>query len=80
MIVIFPGPTSSPDALAVYFPEEKILYAGDILADPPHFLNRQPHARENVEKLRRLPFNTIISGHGEAVRTREFFEQTWSFR
>lgn len=80
MVLIFPGSTSSPDALAVYFPEERILYAGDMLSDPAYFLDRQPHARENVEKLRNIPFTTIVSGHGEAVRPRDFFERTWSFQ
>lgn len=77
VILIFPGPTSSPDALAVYFPLEKVLYAGDMLADPPHFVQMQPGAKENVQKLRGLDFDTIVSGHGEAVRPRTFFSAAW---
>ena len=80
VVLIFPGPTSSPDALAVYFPQEKILYAGDMLADPPHFVQPQQGAMQNINKLQSLNFDTIISGHGQAVRPRAFFTRTWSFQ
>jgi metallo-beta-lactamase class B len=73
VVIIFPGPTSSPDALAVYFPQEKILYAGDMLADPPHFMQPQSGARQNIETLQSLDFDTIINGHGQPVKPRTFF-------
>lgn len=78
--LVFPGPSSSPDAIAVYFPGEKVLYAGDMLAEPDYFVEPQPGARQSIQKLLELDFDTIISGHGEAVRSRQFFTQTWSFR
>jgi len=80
VVLISPGPSSSPDAIAAYFPAEKVLYAGDMLADPDYFVEAQPGARQNIQKLQSLDFDTIVSGHGEAVRTRPFFTQTWSFR
>ncbi|MBL8020086.1 MAG: hypothetical protein JNM27_10520 [Leptospirales bacterium] len=72
--LFFPGPASSEDNLFVYFPNEKILYAGDSISDPAYFLDPIPAEkyRESLQKALGYPFITVISGHGKPLRDRSF--------
>lgn len=72
--IFFPGPGSTEDNLFVYFPNEKILYAGDAISEPAYFLD--PIAStdyiRSLEKALAYPFETVVSGHGKALRDRAF--------
>lgn len=65
------GPSHTPDDIFVYFPEEKVLYAGSILKE--HLGNMAfadvAEYRKTLGKLKQLNLDirTIISGHWSAV-------------
>lgn len=72
--IFFPGPASTEDNLFVYFPNERILYAGDAISEPAYFLDPIPvqDYRQTLEKVLAYPFDTVISGHGKAIQDRKF--------
>lgn len=78
--IFFPGPTSSPDAIVVFFPEERILYAGDALSDPAHFVDQGPQIKANLASLAVLDFTLIVNGHGSPLEPRDFFRTAASAR
>ncbi len=72
--VYYPGPAHSIDNLVVYFPEENIVYAGSILADPLMFSDEmnQSNYLKALDFIDSLHPDTVISGHGDPVRSAEF--------
>lgn len=69
-----------PDNLAFYFPEERIVYAGSLLAAPPRFLEDANFDGypEALEILRALDAETYVAGHGEPLQGPELLDQTLS--
>ena len=76
---LYLGPSHTPDDIFVYFPREKVLYAGSILkehlgnmvfADVDQYI-------ETLHKLQalHLDIRIIISGHWSAVHGPELIEQ-----
>jgi glyoxylase-like metal-dependent hydrolase (beta-lactamase superfamily II) len=58
----------------VYLPNEKILAAGDLLVHPvPYFFGAfaVEHA-ETLERLAQLDVETIVPGHGEVLRGKQY--------
>ena len=73
----FPGHAHTLDNLVVFFPEEKILYAGSLLSSPMYFMreaNRRDYGKV-LRRLKRFQPEIIISGHGKAIRGPEFLDQ-----
>lgn len=71
------GPGLSPDNVIVYFPEERVVYAGNLLSLPIRFderLNRQGYIK-NLNKISELDFDTIIAGQGDAIHGRGFLDE-----
>jgi len=67
----------TPGNFLVFFPEESILYGGSTLSVPLYFRERidvKGYA-STIEKIVELNPETIISGHGEAIRTSEFLPE-----
>jgi metallo-beta-lactamase class B len=77
--VFFLGGSHTPDDVFVYFPQEKILYAGSILKDQlgnMAFSNVEEY-RKTLQKLRNLdlPIRMIISGHYSAIHDSSLIER-----
>jgi metallo-beta-lactamase class B len=73
------GPSHAPDDIFVYFPAERVLYAGDILKE--HIgnldsanLSEYPKTLKKLKKLH-LNFRYIISGHWSPVHGPELIDQ-----
>jgi metallo-beta-lactamase class B len=73
------GPSHNADDIFVYFPKEKILYAGSILKE--HLgnlafanLDEYPKTLERLQQLH-LEIDKIISGHWSAVHGAELIDQ-----
>lgn len=67
----------TPDNSVVLFPEERVLYAGSLLADPlvlTDFADWSAYERV-LDRIERLEFDTIVSGHGRAVRDRSLLAE-----
>lgn len=76
---IYLGPSHTPDDIFVYFPREKVLYAGSILKE--HLGNMAfAHVGEYEKTLLKLKdlhldIRTIISGHWSAVHGPELIDR-----
>lgn len=70
--VIKMGPAHTPDDLAIYFPSESVLFAGDLV-----FRGRIPYVGnadslgwiKSLDKLLKRDAKTIVPGHGPASTT-----------
>lgn len=73
--IIYTGPGHTKDNIAVYFPEEKVLYAGSMLSDPLFFKDRINKAAmlQSVRILEKIDADLIVCGHGKAVCDRSVF-------
>lgn len=76
---IYLGPSHTPDGIFVYFPEEKVLYAGCILKEQLGNLEFADVAEypNTLRKLLRLnlPIATIIAGHWSPIHGPELIDQ-----
>jgi metallo-beta-lactamase class B len=75
-VIHLPG-AHTPDNSVVLFPEERVLYGGSLLSSPLMFLDyadlkAYPAALDRVEALE---FDTIICGHGRALRDRSVLRE-----
>ena len=77
VVVLYPGQAHTPDNCVVYFPEEKILYGGSLITDPPFFLkySRPEKYQAVLKKIRALDFNLVIAGHGKALHKRSILDR-----
>ena len=67
-IHLIPVGGHTPATIVVYFPNEKILFAGDlVVTDRPPFLSQGNTKRwlEALTYLRKLRYDLLIPGHGE---------------
>lgn len=76
---LYLGPSHSIDDIFVYFPKQKVLYAGSILKERLGnlaFANLEEYPK-TLEKLRRLhlEIDKIISGHWSAVHGPELIDE-----
>jgi len=75
--VLYPGPAHTPDNVVAYFTEERVLYGGSLVSDPPMFLRYADFKkyREALHALRRFDFDLVISGHGQARQGPDIIER-----
>ncbi len=69
-VVVFSLPAAhTPDNVAVYFPVERVLYAGSVVADPLYFDHAPDPEKYGraYSALRNLNPEIVVSGHGKAV-------------
>jgi len=76
---IYLGPSHKPDDIFVYFPKEKVLYAGCILKEQlgntdGADLIEYPKTLQKLKRLN-LPITTIISGHMSPIHGPELIDQ-----
>lgn len=76
---LYLGPSHTPDDIFVYFPKEKVLYAGSILKEHLGNLDFADLAEypKTLHKLQQLHLNIdkVISGHWSAVHGPELIDQ-----
>jgi metallo-beta-lactamase class B len=73
------GPSHKPDDIFIYFPKEKVLYAGCILKEQlgnteGADLIEYPKTLQKLKRLN-LPIKTIISGHMSPIHGIELIDQ-----
>jgi metallo-beta-lactamase class B len=76
---IYLGPSHAPDDIFVYFPEEKVLYAGCILKEQLGNLaladlDEYPRTLRKLKALK-LGYTTIIAGHWSPIHGPELVDQ-----
>lgn len=67
----------TPDNSVVLFPEERVLYGGSLLSSPMvlgEYANLEGYAAA-LDKIESLEFDTVICGHGVAVRDRSVIDE-----
>ena len=77
-IRVLHGRAITPGDTYVYLPKEKILISGDILVSPVPFAvgGTFPQAWiETLEKLDAMDIETIIPGHGDVERDKQYLQQ-----
>lgn len=76
---LYLGPSHAPDDIFVYFPTEKVLYAGSILKEQLGnlaFADIDEYQRTLLKlKQLHLSIRTIISGHWSAIHGPELIDQ-----
>ncbi len=87
-VVHTPGHT--PGSIALYDPMRKILFVGDtlrfikgeIIGPSEQFTSDMHQAMRSIEKISRLDFDVMLSGHGDPLKTnasdkvKEFYDST----
>lgn len=77
VIAYYPGPAHTPDNLVVYFPEERVLYGGSLVASPPVFM--KDAVLENyaaaLKDIKKFDFDIVICGHGQPVESRSILDR-----
>jgi glyoxylase-like metal-dependent hydrolase (beta-lactamase superfamily II) len=86
---VFPGPGHTDGDLAVFFEEDRVLHAGDLVWNG-HWLNVDPAAGGSLrlwpvalDRLLKLDFDVVIPGHGpvatraDVEHFRDFLQVLW---
>lgn len=75
ILTIFPAPGHTRDGIAVYVKTERVLFAGDVLTPVPSIVGGNiDEMRATLERLRNLPVDNIVQGHGEVLLRGEVAE------
>ncbi len=62
------APGHSPDVAMVYVKEMKVLFASDAVMPVPYVVGGDPDVMiASLEKVRELPLESIVQGHGEVL-------------
>ncbi len=79
---VFPTPGHSPGSISLYLESLKALFTGDVVfsqgigrTDLPGGSGRV--LRDSIEKLRRLPVDYLLPGHGNPLQGREAVEKNF---
>jgi glyoxylase-like metal-dependent hydrolase (beta-lactamase superfamily II) len=65
---LFHSPGHTPDSIAVYVVEDKVLFAADTMLPVPTIFDGDLITLVNsLERLKELPIESIIQGHGEVI-------------
>ena len=74
-IVLMHLPGHSPDVVAVYLKDEKILFAADVVTPVPIIVDGDPRQLiDSLKRARALSLESIIQGHGEMILRGEINE------
>ncbi len=73
--VLFHSPGHSPDGIAVYIREDKILFAGDTIMPVPYIVDGDaPAMLKSLQALKGMALENVVQGHGEIVLRGEINE------
>lgn len=65
---LFHAPGHSPDGLAVYVREDRILFTGDVMMPIPYIVDGDvEQATATLQRFRDLQIETMVPGHGEPI-------------
>ncbi len=65
---LFHAPGHSPDGLAVYIREDRILFTGDVMMPIPYIVDGDvDQTIATLQRFRELPIETMVPGHGEPI-------------
>jgi glyoxylase-like metal-dependent hydrolase (beta-lactamase superfamily II) len=65
---LFHSPGHTPDSIAVHVVEDKVLFAADtVLPVPTIFDGDLETLIESIKRLKELPIESIVQGHGEVI-------------
>lgn len=65
---LFHAPGHSPDGLAVYVREDRILFAGDVMMPIPYIVDGDVEQTiATLQRFRELPLEMLVPGHGETI-------------
>jgi len=81
---IYQSPGHSPGSLAIYWPDRKVLFTGDVVfyggIGRTDFLEGNSNLlMQSIEKLSRLDTELLLPGHGDLVMGRELVLQNYEF-
>jgi metallo-beta-lactamase class B len=65
--VFFPGPGMTEDNLIVYFRDEKVLFGGELISNPPleiFYRYKKEEILESLKKIENLDIDIVVPGHG----------------
>ncbi|MGQ0603781.1 MAG: MBL fold metallo-hydrolase, partial [Anaerolineales bacterium] len=67
-VQLLPSPGHSPDSLAVFLKEDRILFAGDTMMPLPHFVDGDiDDLTRSLQAIPPLGLENVIQGHGEVI-------------
>ncbi|MCR9143645.1 MAG: hypothetical protein NXI24_15460 [bacterium] len=75
--VLHMPPAYSPDNSVVLFTEERVLYGGSLLSSPLMLTDFADlsHYEAALDRIAELEFDTVIAGHGGAIRDRSILDE-----
>ncbi|MGB9628779.1 MAG: MBL fold metallo-hydrolase [Thermodesulfobacteriota bacterium] len=81
---IYKTPGHSPGSLSIYWPEQKVLFTGDVLfyggIGRTDFLEGDSKLlMRSIERLSQLDIELLLPGHGEVVMGKEMVIQNFEF-
>jgi len=81
---IYHTPGHSPGSVCLYWPEQKVLFSGDVIfnqgigrVDLPEGDGKQ--LKESIRRIRNLDVEILLSGHGEIIAGKEAVQENFSF-
>jgi cyclase len=73
---LFHSPGHTPDSIAVYVVEDKVLFAADTMLPVPTIFDGDPDTlMKSLERLQDLAIDSIVQGHGEVILRGEVTER-----
>ncbi|GIX43000.1 MAG: hypothetical protein KatS3mg129_2733 [Leptospiraceae bacterium] len=84
IILFYPGNIISAGNLVLYFKNEEILYAGNLLHNPEEFIlnlnkNQIKRLLDLIQKLKKMPVKTIITGKGRPIQNKSLFDKMYKY-
>jgi len=74
-LVLTHSPGHTPDCITVYAKEDKILFAADTVMPVPYIVDGDADAMlKSLARLKTLPLENVVQGHGEIVLRGEISE------
>ncbi len=65
---LFHAPGHSPDGLAIYIREDRILFTGDVMMPIPYIVDGDVEQTiATLQRFRELQIETMVPGHGESI-------------
>ena len=81
---IYETPGHSPGSLCLYWPKQKVLFAGDVIfrggIGRTDFLEGNPEAlKKSIERMSQLETEILLPGHGEILSGRDLVLQNFEW-
>jgi len=78
-LTVIHTPGHTPGSISLYHKEGKVLFVGDtarfmkgrLQGPPPQFTPDMAQARASIERLSTIDFEVLLSGHGEALKSKD---------